>query len=126
MSINKITYLDQFYKSGIFSIIDPLIEIFQFNDYIETSRFLSRLEDDKIYVITFEFIPSFIQDYGEDPTIFLSKPVLITKNSNPRLISNFINERIQLSCRLFYLDDSLLENNMGPGVIIKYKEINLF
>jgi len=52
---------------------------------------------------------------GDDdsPTMLLSKPVLITKNSNARIISKFINERIQLSCRLFYLDDSLLENNVG-------------
>jgi hypothetical protein len=36
--------------------------------------------------------------YEEDsPVISLSKPILITKNSNPRLISNFIKNQVR-SC----------------------------
>jgi hypothetical protein len=70
--------------------------------------------------------------YEEDcPIISLSKPILITKNSNSRVISKFIIERVKLACDIHYLDDSILEcgsdkNHDGPGVIVNYSKINLF
>jgi hypothetical protein len=68
----------------------------------------------------------------DSPVLNLSKPILVTKNSNPRLISNFIKDRIRLACDTYYLDDTILEmiecsdNSDKPGVIIKYNEINIF
>jgi hypothetical protein len=68
--------------------------------------------------------------YEEDsPVISLSKPILISKNSNPRLISNFINNQVRLACDNYYLDESKMDmmiDKDGPGVIVKYNEINIF
>ena len=68
--------------------------------------------------------------YDEDsPVITLSKPILITRNSNPRTISKFIKERIDLMIDSYFLDDEILQNlgsDDGPGVLLKYREINLF
>lgn len=127
MSINRITYLDQFYNTGIFSISDPYIQLFLFNDYIEVTRFLKTLETGKAYVVSLEFIPSWLDGDDDEPVITLSKPILITKNSSARLISNFIKNKINQTCNNFYLDEDLLKSdNNGPGVLVKYKEINLF
>jgi hypothetical protein len=60
------------------------------------------------------------------PVITLSKPILVTKNSNPKIISKFIQDRIHLTCEAFYLNDDLMDNLEGPGVLAKYKAINLF
>src|SRR6266704_2333017 len=97
--------------------------------YLEDKTILENLMQDKIYVVTFEFICSFTT-YNEDaPTINLSKPIIITKNSNHQTISKFIYSRIDECVNTFYLEDSLIFNKNkedGPGVIVKYQEINIF
>jgi hypothetical protein len=69
--------------------------------------------------------------YEEDsPVINLSKPLIITKNSNPKLLSTFLKQRIRLACDYNYLDEDNLNMSMdskdGASVLVKYKEINLF
>ena len=124
MSINRITFFKEFYSGELFLINNPYTEILQFQDTIELTKVLSNLEIDKVYVVTFDFVRLMID---LTPTIRLSEPILITKNSTPRILSEFIQNKITLACNSFNLDDSLLEyTNYGPGVIMKYKEINLF
>jgi hypothetical protein len=90
MSINRITYLDQFYKTGIFNLQNPDFKNFLFSDWLEVTKILNGLENDTIYVVSFEFILSW-ETYDEDsPVITLSKPILVTKNSNPKLIAKFL------------------------------------
>jgi len=68
--------------------------------------------------------------YDEDgPSINLGKPILITKNSNPKIISNYLNARINMMIDTFYLDDSILISNGknnpdGTAVIANYSKIN--
>jgi len=132
MTITNITYLDQFYPHNLAIFNNPSINRLYFNDYIEITQFLRSLEPDKIYVLTFDFVVSWLMFEEDSPVLNLSKPILVTKNSNPRLISNFIKDRIRLACDTYYLDDTILEmiecsdNSDKPGVIIKYNEINIF
>nr|AWX52927.1 hypothetical protein [Lactarius sp. (in: basidiomycete fungi)] len=129
MSLNKITYLDQILENKILIISDPYTEIFYFNDSLEIHQFLERLEKDKVYVLSLEFILSWLSYDEDSPVITLSKPILITKNSNPRTISKFISERMNLMIDSYFLDDEIIQNlgsNDGPGVLLKYREINLF
>jgi hypothetical protein len=106
------------------------IDRFYFNDSIEIKHFLKNLEIDTVYVATLEFVYSEMLIDEEDPIILLSKPILITKNSNPTVISKFIIEKIRLVCDIYFLEDEILTckqgNKDGPGVIIKYSKINLF
>ncbi len=66
--------------------------------------------------------------YSEDtPVIALSKPILITKNSNHIVISHFLKERINAACNSHFLDESILEMltiQDGPGVLVNYSKIN--
>jgi len=68
--------------------------------------------------------------YEEDtPFITLSKPVLITKNSNCAIIAKFLKDRLRLAAETHYLEDHILDNDNGrdgPGVIVRYSKINLF
>jgi hypothetical protein len=125
MSIKNITYLDQILENRLFIFNNPSIEWLHFSDYIEIKSFLDSLEIDKTYVITFDFIISWLSYDEDSPVINLSKPILITKNSNPRLIADFIKSRIILACDNYYLDDSIIDKD-GLGVIVKYDQINLF
>jgi len=129
MSINNITFVDQFFPKGILFISDPIVNRFYFNDILEITQFLGSLKGDKVYVLSLELVYSWLIYDDEDCTVItLSKPILITKNSNPRVISNFIKSRLFLAIDSYFLDDSFIYNKDydGPGVLVKYKEINLF
>jgi hypothetical protein len=126
MTINNIIYLDKYISNDIFYISNPLVKRFYFNDTLEIIKFKNNLKKDKLYVLSLHFICSW-EDYEEDiPVINLSKPILITKNSNPRIISNIIKSRVNQTINLYLLDEIWLNNSDAPGVLIKYKEINLF
>jgi len=129
MTIDNITYLDQLHPNKLFVFSNPIISRFYFNDYLEVKHFLNTLEVDKTYVITFEFILSLLLFEEDSPVLILSKPILITKNSNPRIISNFIKNQVRIACDNYYLDENIMDmmiDQDGPGVIVKYNQINLF
>ena len=44
-------------------------------------------------------------DLGK-PSIILSKPILISKQSNADLISNFLKDRINSASQLYFLEDT--------------------
>lgn len=129
MSINNITYLDKVYPHGILFFNKPTISRFYFSDYIEVKLFLDRLHENKVYVISFNWVMSQL-NYSEDsPLMTLSDPILITKNSNPKLISKFIRDQIKLASDIYFIDEdiaNMLIESEGPGVICKFNEINLF
>jgi hypothetical protein len=58
MSLNKITYLDQILENKILIISDPYTDILYFSDSLEIHQFLERLEKDKVYVLSLEFVLS--------------------------------------------------------------------
>jgi len=129
MTIKSITFLDQLYPFGIFSISDPSIDIFDSTESFEIAKILNSLDNNKVYVLSFELVISWSLYDEDNPTITLSKPILITKNSNSKIISEFLLERISLAVDSYYLDDDLFksfDNLEGPGIIVKYKEIKLF
>lgn len=129
MSISNITFLEQIIPNNFFISNNSKIHRCVFTDSIDISLFLRELEIDKTYVITFELILSWNQYEEDSPVITLSKPVLITKNSNPRLLSNFVLKQINLACDNYFLDENIMEMLIdadGPGVLIKYNPINLF
>jgi len=127
MSIKNITFLDQIIPHSMFVFNNSPKTRFYFNDYLEVKQFLNSLDPDQVYVITFDFISSLMM-YSEDtPVIALSKPILITKNSNHIVISHFLKERINAACNSHFLDESILEMltiQDGPGVLVNYSKIN--
>jgi hypothetical protein len=130
MSINNITYLSQFISYNLFIFSNYKFTLLYFADIIEVNQFLKSLEIDKTYVVTFELIMSELSD-NDIPSITLSEPILITKLSNPILISKFILNQISLADEKFNLDYDLILNmrlndKSSPYILIKYNEINLF
>ena len=131
MSISNITFLSQFISYNLFVFTNPNFNFLYFTDIIEVKLFLETLEIDKTYVVTFELVISEILDDDNDPVITLSKPILITKLSNPTLISKFLLNQINLADNQIGLDLDLimqmrLNEKTTPYILVKYNEINLF
>lgn len=136
-SVNKITYLDEYFdksQTHIFYARNSKYIKFIYLDSKEIKDFLINLEDDKVYVVTFDLIFSWITyDYGSNPFIILSKPILVTNQSNPLLISNFIHKRIITVSEIYSLDQDFIVNwhkygelTDGPIVVLKYSQINVY
>ena len=130
MSINKITYLSQFFTFNFFAFTNPEFAWFYFSDIIEIKLFLKNLKVEKCYVLIFELIMSEITEDEDTPVITLNDPILVTKNSNPDLISKFLLNRISLADEKFELNYNLIKNMRldkgAPYIRVKYNEINLF
>jgi hypothetical protein len=56
--------------------------------------------------------------------LFISDPILINKDSDPLLLTQFIMDRLNRMIDFYYLDDSIINNNDGI-IIIKFTEIEL-
>jgi len=97
--------------------------IFNFCDFKDVQDFLDNLDHDKAYVLTFDLITDKSGYELGNPSIILGSPILISKNSNPWLISNYLSERIKLATWSYGLEYDMKD---GPGVIVKYREINLY
>ena len=58
MTVSNITFLEGLYPNKLAIFNNPSISRLYFNDYIEITLFLSSLEPDKIYVLTFDLVVS--------------------------------------------------------------------
>jgi hypothetical protein len=129
MSINEITFLHGTLPTSISnSMFNSSISNirFYFNDYSEVKQFLNKLDSDKIYVLSLELVLSWPLYIEDDPVIVLSKPFLVTRNSNYKLISEYIQSRISIACNLYSIEDMNEDNIIDPGVLVKYREITYF
>ena len=125
LSINKISFFKERISNldGIYVFSDYSFEILHFFDTTEISIFLEdTLEKDKVYIVSLELIKLYPEYSEGDPTIVLSEPILITSNSNPNLISNFIQDKIRWASLIYDLQDSTDNSNK---VLLKYREINI-
>jgi|HubBroStandDraft_1064217.scaffolds.fasta_scaffold22055_3 hypothetical protein len=130
MSTNKITFLHDFlpndYKNNLIYYPESSITRFYFSDYIEVDQFLDGLDDDKLYVLSLELVYCWESYDDNSPVIVLSKPFLVTKDSNPRLISRYLQYKINIACHSYSLDEELIhaiDVVDKPGIIVRYKEI---
>jgi hypothetical protein len=128
MTISKINYLDEFIQNTMFISNNSKIHILNFWHSLEWKQFLNNLEGEQVYVVTFEFVFSFMYHNDDEPTLILGKPILLTRNSNPRILSDYLKERINIVNESYCLDDTILNssNTDGPGVIVNYSKINIF
>lgn len=129
MTRNNITFLQDVIinYNGIFNIPDAFTTRFYFSDTFEVTQFLENLDSNKSYVLSIEFIYSWLTYEEDTPVIILSKPFLVTKESDPLIISKYLQYRIHLACSSFLLEDNNIEDTIDkPAVLVRYKEINLF
>jgi len=115
---NKITFLKDvsknifIYKKGEYKYFQiPLIQF----EGIE--NFLVNLDNDKLFIL----IP-FISPYCNlnDPILVLSKQILITKNSNPRIVLEFLADQLDKAI----IDFGFSELNKYY-LVFKYKAVTL-
>jgi len=56
--------------------------------------------------------------------IYICDPILINKDSSPLLLTQFINDRLNVMIDFYYLDDSII-NSKDSIIIVKFTEIEL-
>jgi hypothetical protein len=80
-------------------------------------------------VVILELVDNWDIYNSDGSIILLSNPILITRNSNPRVLANFSQEKAGEACYKFDLIDTLDSNDMTsktqtPGIVVHFKEIN--
>jgi len=129
LSINQITFVkDVFRKSNDSASINYFenahITWFKFWDKCEVKDFIELLDYNKAYLVSFELILDMEGFEQGDPTLLISSPILISKDSNPKLISKFISKKAISACYNYNLYHDIAKE--APSILVKYKEINLF
>jgi len=128
LSIDKITYWDEYYSSKSNFVIgnDSKYKNYYLHDKNGIKDLISSLDENKNYIISLEFKPSFSEDVKTDvPILSLSKPILINKHSSITTITLFIDRKLDEMVDLFYLDDSIIHDSdgeIGPYIRINYFE----
>jgi hypothetical protein len=132
LTTNKITFLNDLFDDSDFTDIVYIRKSeftwFHFNDFKEITDFLETLYHDKCYIITFDLILNPELYCIGEPSLNLGIPILITKDSNPWLISKYLVEKIRICCDSYHLDEEIFspEVSSSPRVLVRYREINLF
>jgi hypothetical protein len=96
--------------------------VLHYFDSLELSNLLESLDNGSTYVISPELI-NFRKDYNTgDPVIILSDPIIISKESNPDLISDYLLNQMIKAFVDYSIDDN--KNNCFK-ILLKYNKINL-
>src|ERR1700704_1512004 len=85
----------------------------KFNHY-KIYNFIYELEEDKVYTLI-PFISK--NDRPDEPYIILSQQILVTYNSNPVLLTNYINNKISDTINLYNI------NKLEVTIIFKFKKL---
>jgi hypothetical protein len=127
LSINKITFLEDILKDkenyhfNIFYLRKPNLLWLNFGDIKEIKNLLCLLDNNKAYIVTFDLILDQSGYQLGDPSIILASPILISKDSNPWLISNYLVSQVVKACESYDLNDQ-----SEVSVLVKYREIIVF
>jgi hypothetical protein len=91
----------------------------------DMKNFLNNLDHDKIYTLI-PFIS--INDRSDEPYIIISPQILITRDSNPVILANYLNSKINKTFELFKseLNNSYYTIFKYKSIQIDYKSINNF
>jgi len=118
ISTKEITYLKDFdrrihiNKYGKFNYY----KIYNFN-HSKIWNFIYELEEDKVYTLI-PFLSA--NDRPDEPYIILSQQILVTYNSNPVLLTNYINNKISDTINLYNINK--LED---VTIIFKFKKVEI-
>ena len=88
------------------------------NDLEQIKIFLGLLDYDKGYIVL-PLITSKNRTNKISPTIFLSKQIIISKDSNPKVIRNFLIEQIKT------IEDDYNISNLTGELVLKFRPITL-
>nr|YP_009487210.1 hypothetical protein [Russula abietina]AWB36112.1 hypothetical protein [Russula abietina] len=127
LSPNKINYSEEYnFQFVDKSVTRDFIIYLKDNIAIEFADFIMTLDERRFYFVSFEFYPS-IYGYNHKSgiTMKIMKSIIVNKDSNPYLIANYLEDQLLEMIDLYYLDDSIIQNDSDSCIIIKYHEIKL-
>lgn len=123
MTTNSITFLYELFPNltGIYVYTNYKPHLLHYFDSLDVCNFLKTLGKDKIYVVSPELI-NLSQDYVQgEPVLTLSDPFVITKESNPDLISDYLLNQMIKAFAIYSVGDNQFNNFK---ILIKYSELN--
>lgn len=115
-------------NSSIYYMPEPYFRVLHNHSKEDIKEFLGTLEEGKNYVVVIEFIASWLSFTDDSPKLVLTNPILISKNSNPGLIFDLVEIKLNEMVEGYYLDDAIMksiEYADGPRVVFKYIEITI-
>lgn len=137
-------YQDEENNISIFYVNNSEFTYLHFFDEDEITCFLELLSPGKTYVVTFYLIYSWLSYEIGEPSLNLGSPILITNESNPKIISDWLKKQVNTACINYDLQipvkdknsqdeifkellnngQAIISNNeLDPSIIVKFKEI---
>lgn len=88
------------------------------------TKFLTQLDDGKIYATTIDFIQDYTiyDDYNPYPKVLLSDPIVITKGSDPDIISKFVEGQLD---KMEFIQTNFSTTNKNSVVLFLLTEIEI-
>jgi hypothetical protein len=118
-SKNNVTFLsDQIKNKKLFTIGNYNYFKFITLEINEIKNFLEQLESNKAYIVLPILVVSGLE--SNTPILSLTNQILVTKDSDPNIILNFILKQIELSCANYGIEN--IENSI---IIFKFRAISL-
>jgi hypothetical protein len=125
LSKNEINYVHDFDVKSLNVYKKQGTVLYIINLTLDLTEFINNLNEDDNYWACISFYPN-IGGYSIDDgmQLFLSDPILINKDSDPLLLTQFIMNKLHLMIDMYYFDDSII-NSQDSIIVIKFTEIEL-
>jgi hypothetical protein len=125
ISKDKISYVHEFEIKSLEFYKTRNTVLFLNDLKSDLNDFIDGLDEDSDYWISLSFFPT-MTGYGLDDgmQLYIADPILINKDSSSILLTQFIENRLQLMIDFYYLDDSIFDNDEAI-IVVKFTEIEL-
>jgi hypothetical protein len=125
LSKDKIHYAHDFEVKSI-NIYQERSTILYLNDLkSDLNDFICNLDENNNFWISISFYPDLVvYNIYDGMKLYICDPILVNRDSDPLLLSQFITTRLQRMIDFYYLDDSIIDNK-DSVLIVKFMEIEL-
>ena len=125
LSKDKIHYAHDFEVKSI-NIYQERSTILYLNDLkSDLNDFICNLDENNNFWISISFYPDLVvYNIDDGMKLYICDPILVNRDSDQLLLSQFITTRLQRMIDFYYLDDSIIDNK-DSVLIVKFMEIEL-
>jgi hypothetical protein len=91
----------------------------------DLNDFICNLDENNDFWVSISFYPDLVvYNIDDGMKLYICDPILVNRDSDPLLLSQFITTRLQRMIDFYYLDDSIIDNK-DSVLIVKFTEIEL-
>lgn len=125
LSKDKIHYVHDFEIKSL-NFYQERSTILYLNDLkSDLNDFICNLDENNDFWVSISFYPDLVvYNIDDGMKLYICDPILVNRDSDPLLLSQFITTRLQRMIDFYYLDDSIIDNK-DSVLIVKFTEIEL-